>query len=167
MSYSKTDIENLLRIFRESDWDELYLQIGDLKLDVSRSDDEGTENRDVTVSLELADATSADPSKPEPDTASAPADMTEPVATRQSDIDGHVIRAPNLGTFWRQPKPGARAYVDVGQEIDEETTVCLIEVMKLFTPVKAAARGRIVEVLAENGQMVEADTPLFRLEATG
>jgi acetyl-CoA carboxylase biotin carboxyl carrier protein len=72
-----------------------------------------------------------------------------------------LIKAPNLGVFWRQPKPGAPPYVADGDTIDADTTVCLIEVMKLFTPVKSGLAGRIVRCLAEDGQMVEHDTPLF------
>ena len=63
--------------------------------------------------------------------------------------------------FWKQPKPGEPAYVQIGENIEAGTTVCLIEVMKLFTPVKAGLAGRIVRCLVEDGDMVEHDTPLF------
>ena len=75
-----------------------------------------------------------------------------------------VIKAPNLGSFWRQPKPGAPPYVELGQTVDEDTTVCLIEVMKLFTPVKAGMKGRIADVCVQDGEMVEYDAPLFVLD---
>ena len=74
------------------------------------------------------------------------------------------ITAPNLGTFYRAPKPGAAPYVEVGQHIGEATEVCLIEVMKLFTPVRAGVSGRIAAACVEDGEMVEFGAPLFLVE---
>lgn len=76
-----------------------------------------------------------------------------------------IIVAPNLGTFYRAPKPGAAAYVEVGGKVGGEDEICLIEVMKLFTAVKAGQAGTIVAVLADDGAMVEAGQPLFALMA--
>ncbi len=75
-----------------------------------------------------------------------------------------VIRAPNLGTFYRAPKPGAPAYVEVGQVIEPDTEVCLIEVMKLFAPVRAGIAGTVREIRARDGQMVEFDQVLIIVE---
>ena len=74
-----------------------------------------------------------------------------------------IVTAPNLGTFYRAPKPGAAPYVEVGAEIAEGDELCLIEVMKLFTAVRAEAAGRLHSILAEDGSMVEAGQPLFAL----
>ena len=60
---------------------------------------------------------------------------------------GSLVRAPNLGTFYRAPKPGAAPYVAIGQKVEAETEVCLIEVMKLFTSVCAGVAGTVREVL--------------------
>jgi acetyl-CoA carboxylase biotin carboxyl carrier protein len=76
-----------------------------------------------------------------------------------------VIAAPNLGTFYRAPKPGAAAYVEIGARVGRDDEICLIEVMKLFTAVKAGQAGTIIAVLAEDGAMVEAGQPLFALVA--
>lgn len=76
-----------------------------------------------------------------------------------------VISAPNLGTFYRAPKPGAAAYVEIGGKVRADEEICLIEVMKLFTAVKAGQAGTIVAVLADDGAMVEAGQPLFALVA--
>ena len=78
-----------------------------------------------------------------------------------------VVRAPNLGTFYRAPKPGAPPYVAVGQKVEAATEVCLIEVMKLFTSVRAGVAGTVREVLAEDAQLVEFDQPLFLIEPVG
>jgi acetyl-CoA carboxylase biotin carboxyl carrier protein len=74
-----------------------------------------------------------------------------------------VIAAPNLGTFYRAPKPGAAPYVEVGAIVAEDDEICLIEVMKLFTGVRAGQAGTIAAILAEDGTMVEAGQPLFAL----
>ena len=76
-----------------------------------------------------------------------------------------VITAPNLGTFYRAPKPGAAAYVGIGGRVGPDDEICLIEVMKLFTSVKAGQAGTIAAVLADDGAMVEAGQPLFALVA--
>jgi acetyl-CoA carboxylase biotin carboxyl carrier protein len=71
------------------------------------------------------------------------------------------ITAPLLGTFYVAPEPGAPPFVKVGQQITEDTTVGLIEVMKVFNSVRAAVSGTIVEVVAQNGQFVEFGQALF------
>jgi acetyl-CoA carboxylase biotin carboxyl carrier protein len=74
------------------------------------------------------------------------------------------IRAPMLGTFYRAPKPGAPPFVQVDQSIEEEDTVCIIEVMKLFNTVKAGVRGIIKKICVEDAQMVEYQQTLFLVE---
>jgi acetyl-CoA carboxylase biotin carboxyl carrier protein len=74
------------------------------------------------------------------------------------------IKAPLLGTFYRTPKPGAPPYVEVGSLVNEDDPVCIIEVMKLFNTVKAGIRGRISQICAEQGQMVEYHQTLFLVE---
>ena len=71
------------------------------------------------------------------------------------------LRAPNLGVVWERPNPGAPPFVVEGQMVEPGDTVCLIEVMKLFTQVVSTVRGRIVRCLVSDGDMVENDTPLF------
>ncbi|CAN0494950.1 unnamed protein product, partial [Phaeothamnion confervicola] len=75
-----------------------------------------------------------------------------------------AVRAPNLGTFYRAPKPGAPAYVEVGQVIDADTEVCLIEVMKLFTPVKSGVHGTVRQIVVNDGTMVEYEQILVIIE---
>ena len=75
-----------------------------------------------------------------------------------------VITAPNLGIFYRAPKPGAPPYVNVGDEVDTDTEICLIEVMKLFTPVSAGLTGVVLEICVADGEMIEFGQPLFYLQ---
>jgi acetyl-CoA carboxylase biotin carboxyl carrier protein len=72
-----------------------------------------------------------------------------------------VVRAPYMGTFYRAPKPGAPAYVELGSEVTADTELCLVEVMKLFTAVRSPVAGRVHAILATDGQMVEANQPIF------
>jgi acetyl-CoA carboxylase biotin carboxyl carrier protein len=75
-----------------------------------------------------------------------------------------AIKAPNLGIFYRAPKPGASPYVNTGDQVDQDTEVCLIEVMKLFTPVTAGISGKVVKICIEDGEMVEHDQALFYIQ---
>jgi acetyl-CoA carboxylase biotin carboxyl carrier protein len=156
---SNEDIRSLIRIFDASDWQEMRVEVQGLKLVVSKTGALAMASHVVPTSplREPAAPVAAPPPAP---AASPPTNGgTVPLAPGQK-----AIKAPNLGTFWRQPKPGAPAYVEIGQLVDDDTTVCLIEVMKLFTPVKANTKGRIARICVEDGQMVEYDTPLFILD---
>jgi acetyl-CoA carboxylase biotin carboxyl carrier protein len=77
--------------------------------------------------------------------------------------DAIIVRAPNIGTFYGAPKPGAEAYVKVGSTVTVGAELCLIEVMKLFTALRAEVDGRIYAILAADGEMVEAGQPLFAI----
>ncbi len=94
-----------------------------------------------------------------------PAPAPAPAVANAVPDGAIVISAPNLGTFYRAPKPGAAVYVEIGGRVGPEDEICLIEVMKLFTAVKAGRAGTIVAVLADDGAMVEAGQPLFALAA--
>jgi acetyl-CoA carboxylase biotin carboxyl carrier protein len=74
-----------------------------------------------------------------------------------------AITAPMLGTFYRASAPGEAPFVEVGDEVQADTVVCLIEVMKMMNAIPAGVTGRIVEVCAENAQLVEFGAPLFRV----
>jgi acetyl-CoA carboxylase biotin carboxyl carrier protein len=75
--------------------------------------------------------------------------------------DGHVMKAPMVGTFYRSGSPGAPAFVEVGKAVKKGDTLCIIEAMKLMNEIEADADGTIKAVLVENGQPVEFDQPLF------
>lgn len=75
-----------------------------------------------------------------------------------------AIRAPMLGTFYRAPAPGEKPFVEVGQRVKADDTVCLIEVMKLFNSLRAGVDGKIAQILVENGGLVEYDQMLILVE---
>jgi acetyl-CoA carboxylase biotin carboxyl carrier protein len=80
---------------------------------------------------------------------------------------GQRVTAPSVGLFWRSPKPGAPPFVDVGDEVRADDTVCIVEVMKLMNHVRAGVAGTVRAVHPENGQMVEHGDPLFTIEPAG
>ena len=93
----------------------------------------------------------------------APA-VAAPVATEpQPGMEGHVVKAPMVGTFYRSASPDAKAFVEVGQAVKEGETICIIEAMKLMNEIEADASGTVKAILVENGQPVEYGQPLFIL----
>lgn len=157
MSIGRKEVEALIRIFDRSDWHELRLETDGLKLVLSKDVD----------AAPLDPAAAGDAATPAEQAAEVGQVAQDP-ATPSADAapaDGLVpITAPNLGTFYRAPKPGIAPYVEVGQQVSEATEVCLIEVMKLFTPVRAGVSGRIAAACVEDGEMVEFGAPLFLVE---
>jgi acetyl-CoA carboxylase biotin carboxyl carrier protein len=101
--------------------------------------------------LERAPAPAAAPAAP----AAAPETQAAP--------EGHVVKAPMVGTFYRSPSPDAKAFVEVGQAVKEGDTVCIIEAMKLMNEIEADAGGVVKAILVENGQPVEYGQPLLIL----
>ena len=83
-------------------------------------------------------------------------------AKPQADLpEGHVVRAPMVGTFYASPSPDKPAFVSVGQAVKQGETVGIIEAMKMFNPIEADVSGTVLKVLVENGQPIEFDEPLF------
>jgi acetyl-CoA carboxylase biotin carboxyl carrier protein len=100
--------------------------------------------------------------------ASSPAAGVTPVPEEtEAGLPPGVVemRSPMVGTFYRRPSPDASAYVDVGDVVDEDTVVCIVEAMKVNNEIKAEMEGEIVEVLVEDGQPVEYDQPLFLVKS--
>jgi acetyl-CoA carboxylase biotin carboxyl carrier protein len=100
--------------------------------------------------------------------AAAPAGAAAPAAapageTREAAQEGHVVKAPMVGTFYRSPSPDAKVFVEVGQAVKEGDTICIIEAMKLMNEIEADASGVVKAILVENGQPVEYGQPLFIL----
>jgi acetyl-CoA carboxylase biotin carboxyl carrier protein len=154
------DVESLVELFKASDWDEMHVQVGDFELFLSNDPNAtGPSRAAAPAAAPVAVAAVAAPA-PAAQPAAAPAARAETAVP-----DGMlVIRAPNLGTFYRAPKPGAPAYVEVGQRVEPDTEVCLIEVMKLFAPVRAGLTGIVREIRARDGEMVEFDQALILVE---
>ena len=83
------------------------------------------------------------------------ADVEPPV------VEGHTVKSPMVGTFYRSSTPGGKAFVDIGQSVTEGETLCIIEAMKLMNEIEADKTGVIKQILVENGQAIEYGQPLF------
>jgi acetyl-CoA carboxylase biotin carboxyl carrier protein len=158
MDLTQDEVLKILSIIEKSNFDYMQLQVGELKLTVSKGGYIGA-------------APAAEQPKPQPATPAKPAaaktETPAPAPRARATATGHEITAPMVGTFYAAPEPGAKPFVEVGAEIDEEATVGLIEVMKVFNAVQSRVRGKIVEVLVQNGQFVEVGQPLFIVEPAG
>ncbi len=84
-----------------------------------------------------------------------------PAAEAAPAIEGETIKSPMVGTFYRSPSPGAKAFVEVGQQVNVGDPLCIIEAMKLLNEIEAERAGTIKAILIENGQPVEYGEPLF------
>ncbi|CAM3589299.1 acetyl-CoA carboxylase biotin carboxyl carrier protein [Marinicrinis lubricantis] len=99
----------------------------------------------------------------QPETAPAAEKNTE--AAAQESGQYHQITSPMVGTFYASPSPNAAPFVSKGDKVDEKTVVCIVEAMKLMNEIEAEVKGEIVEILVENGQLVEYGQPLFKVKA--
>jgi acetyl-CoA carboxylase biotin carboxyl carrier protein len=91
--------------------------------------------------------------------ASAPAAAV--VDAEPAQPEGHVVKSPMVGTFYRTPSPNAKAFVEVGQTVKDGETLCIIEAMKLMNEIESDVAGVVKAILIENGQPVEYGQPLF------
>jgi acetyl-CoA carboxylase biotin carboxyl carrier protein len=94
--------------------------------------------------------------------AAAPAPAAAPAV--EAAPAGHIVKSPMVGTFYRSSSPGAKAFAEVGQQVKEGETICIIEAMKILNEIEADKAGTITKILAENGQAVEYGAPLFIIE---
>ncbi|HSA91185.1 MAG TPA: acetyl-CoA carboxylase biotin carboxyl carrier protein [Burkholderiales bacterium] len=99
--------------------------------------------------------------------AAVPAGAATPAAAAAAEAEpgqeGHLVKAPMVGTFYRSPSPDAKPFIEVGQAVKEGDTICIIEAMKLMNEIEADASGVVKAILVENGQPVEYGQPLFIL----
>jgi acetyl-CoA carboxylase biotin carboxyl carrier protein len=100
---------------------------------------------------------------PMPQQQAAPAVSAAPMASEPL-VKTHEVKSPIVGTFYRAPSPDADPYIQVGQQVENGTTLCIIEAMKLMNEIESDAAGKVIKILAENGQPVEYGQPLFVLE---
>ena len=83
---------------------------------------------------------------------------------REPEISGHLVKSPMVGTYYGAPSPGSKDFVSVGQQVSVGDTLCIIEAMKILNQIESDKSGTIKKILAENGQPVEYNQPLFIIE---
>ena len=168
MDLSHDDVLKILKILDQFESSEIRLEIGDLKLYASRGgESQAIPDELVSRAAPPVSEHAAVPESPAPPAASPKATVAPSPAVPALDAVPEeliAIRAPMLGMFYRAPSPGAEPFVNVGDLVGPDDTVCLIEVMKLFTSVKAGVASRVVEFLVENGAMVEYTQPMILVD---
>lgn len=137
---TRADIDDILRLIDGSDFQELKLEIGDLKLELRR------------------------PGAPVSGAFDAPAAPPPPPAQPILSGTGHPVPAPLLGIFWHAPRPGADPFVTPGTRVSPDTVIGIIEVMKLMNPVTAGLAGVVLGHEAPSGEMVEHGQCLIRVQ---
>ena len=137
---------------------ELVESSGIAELEIS----EGEERVRITRTAASALQTYAPAPAPQP-VVTAAAQTVVPAAepAKPAIAEGHVVKSPMVGTFYRSASPGSKAFVDVGQSVNSGDTLCIIEAMKLLNEIEADQGGVIKAILVENGQPVEFGQPLF------
>jgi len=155
MDLTKDDVLKIIKLIDESGYADVRLEVGDFKLHVQR-----------TGGSQLPAPPSAEPKAAIP-TAAVAATQAPPASQEVIIPEGLIaIRSPMLGTFYRASGPGEKPFVEVGQQVAPEDTVCLVEVMKLFNSVKAEVAGRVAKIVVENAELVEHDQVLILIEPT-
>lgn len=162
MKLTEDEVFQILKFLEESRFDELNLEMGDLKLHVRKSGRPGGTGGEC-VALTSTQRVQETPS--------VGTDVRERVAMKAPEEVAPIpqeglssIKSPMLGTFYRGPAPGSPPYVEVGTFVKEDDTVCLLEVMKVFNSVNAGVRGYIVKICAESGDLVEYGQTLFLIK---
>ena len=174
-SITQEDVLLILKLLEESAFDELHVETEDLKLWARKHgtgislDEAAFEGKrpKPPLTIEPASTEGPGPELSAMKSTGAKAEAQTGKQTCEPSVTGqglNPIKAPMLGTFYRTPKPGAPPYVEVGSVVNEDDPVGIIEVMKLFNTVKAGVRGRIAQICAEQGQMVEFQQTLFLVE---
>jgi acetyl-CoA carboxylase biotin carboxyl carrier protein len=160
MGLTQEDVEHILRLIDESGYEEVKIEHGDLKLHLRRNGAGLPLGRSVDARSDAPAPKRVVTASPGPPPPVAP---TTPAAAR-IPASAVVVKAPMLGTFYRAPSPGAPPFIEIGSDVRADTTVCLIEVMKLFNTLKAGVEGRVSHILVENAAMVEYDQALIVIE---
>lgn len=148
------DIEKIVKIMDDHGLSQFKLEQDDTKLEMKKSGDLDFEAIQRLMASAPAHIYSAPPQQ-----AAAEAPAGEPAAGLPAGVE--EITSPMVGTFYVAEKPDAEPFVKVGDRVEAETTVCMVEAMKVFNEIKAEISGEIVEVLVDNGTPVQYGEPLF------
>jgi acetyl-CoA carboxylase biotin carboxyl carrier protein len=152
MGLTDDDVREILRIIDESELDELTIETDGFSLHVRKGSGSADAPSEASLPREAPEGAPATPAG-------------QPPTPQQDGL--HTIPSPMLGTFYRAEAPGAAPFVELGATVQTDTTVCIIEVMKMMNSVPAGVSGVIAEIVPENGQLVEYGEALFRVKPDG
>jgi len=147
-------IERLIEIVARSEVAELEYSEGDCRIRLGQH----SLTNDVQPQREMATATVAASS-------ALKQDVSVPAPTVSSNKPGHPVSSSLVGVFYRSASPDKPPFVEVGDVVEEGQTLAIVEAMKMLNPIEADRCGRIIEILKNDGEMIEAGSPLFTIEA--
>ena len=151
------EIQNLIKFVAKSGASEVKLEMEDIKITIKT----GSEKTETTI-VQAAPLTGV-PQVAAPVTQLA-VETAVPVQAAGDDSNYITVKSPIIGTFYRKPSPDKPNFVEVGTDIKEGDTVCVIEAMKLFNEIESEVSGKIVKVLVDDSSPVEYDQPLFLVD---
>ena len=143
-------IKKLIELLEESNIGEIEIKEGEESVRISR-------NGPTAATPFVMPAPMAAPVAPAA-SAPAPADAEAPV-----EQEGHAIKSPMVGTFYRSPTPGAKAFIEVGHQVKAGDVLCIVEAMKMMNQIEADKSGTIGAILVEDGEPVEFDQPMIMI----
>ena len=145
-------VKKLIELLEESDIDELEIKEGEESVRISRH----SSKAQPIYAAPYAAPAYAPPPAPAPAAAAAEVDTAEP-------INGHLVKSPMVGTFYRSPSPSSPAFVEVGQNVKAGDAVCIVEAMKMMNQIETDKSGVVEAILIEDGEPVEFDQPLITI----
>ncbi|MEP8672601.1 acetyl-CoA carboxylase biotin carboxyl carrier protein [Enterobacter hormaechei] len=149
-------IKKLIELVEESGISELEISEGEESVRISRA-------APAASFPVMQQAYAAPVQQPALSAAVAPA-VAEAAPAAATEISGHIVRSPMVGTFYRTPSPDAKAFIEVGQKVNVGDTLCIVEAMKMMNQIEADKSGTVKAILVESGQPVEFDEPLVVIE---
>ena len=149
-------IKKLIELVEESGISELEISEGEESVRISRA-------APAASFPVMQQAYAAPVQQPALSAAVAPV-AAEAAPAAATEISGHIVRSPMVGTFYRTPSPDAKAFIEVGQKVNVGDTLCIVEAMKMMNQIEADISGTVKAILVESGQPVEFDEPLVVIE---
>jgi len=157
------EIREIIRLIDDSNINEFTYETNGTKIKIKKPTTHNVKDtniEEVTQNIAIA---------PEPVVQEKKApEKKEPEVEKETSMEtfDYEIKSPMVGTFYKAPSPESEPYVKVGHKVEETSIVCIVEAMKLFNEIEAEVSGEIIEVLVEDGELVEYGQPLFRVKTT-
>ena len=148
-------VDKVAEILKSSDIREIKVKDGGSSIFMTKNDTATTNVVSAPVVSSVAPAANSAP---------ASTTSTAPQAAEKEEVSGEEIKSPMVGTFYSSPSPDAAPYVREGQEVKQGDILCIIEAMKIMNKIEADKAGKIVKVLAKDGDAIQFDQPLFIIE---
>jgi acetyl-CoA carboxylase biotin carboxyl carrier protein len=173
LSHDNLTYEDLLQIVElikaSEQYSEFRLKVGEIEIELRRRRSATAAAPDAANGAPASGSAAASTAQQAPHAAAqapapGPSTKASPRVAAARPAGSIVVRAPMVGTFYRSPAPGAPPFVEVGQPVDEHTTVCIIEVMKLMNSIPAGAKGVVTHVLVDDGAPVATGAELIVLD---